>query len=97
MQASTAPTPGSPETPVLWDMLVVGGGPSGSAAALRALQLRPSARVAILDAADFPRDKACGDGIAPHGLRCRRRKCWKSAMPAPPPKAATSTSPPPRP
>lgn len=68
MQASTP----SPETPGLWDVIVVGGGPSGSAAALRALQLRPSARVAILDAADFPRDKACGDGIAPHGLEVLR-------------------------
>lgn len=50
------------------DLLVVGGGPAGSAAALRALQLRPDAQVTIVDAARFPRDKACGDGIAPHGL-----------------------------
>jgi flavin-dependent dehydrogenase len=50
------------------DLLVVGAGPAGSAAALRALQLRPSANVVLVDAAAFPRDKACGDGIAPHGL-----------------------------
>ncbi|WP_250292507.1 geranylgeranyl reductase family protein [Frankia sp. CiP1_Cm_nod1] len=50
------------------DLLVVGAGPAGCAAALRALQLRPHTRVVLLDAADFPRDKACGDGIAPHGL-----------------------------
>jgi geranylgeranyl reductase family protein len=50
------------------DVLVVGGGPAGSAAALRALQIRPDATVVIADAAEFPRDKACGDGIAPHGL-----------------------------
>ncbi|AEH11160.1 MULTISPECIES: NAD(P)/FAD-dependent oxidoreductase [Protofrankia] len=50
------------------DLLVVGAGPAGCAAALRALQLRPRTRVVLLDAADFPRDKACGDGIAPHGL-----------------------------
>jgi flavin-dependent dehydrogenase len=50
------------------DLLIVGGGPAGSAAALRALQLRPDANVVIVDAAAFPRDKACGDGIAPHGL-----------------------------
>ncbi|HMA47379.1 MAG TPA: geranylgeranyl reductase family protein [Frankiaceae bacterium] len=54
--------------PEVFDLLVVGGGPAGSAAALRALQLRPDARVAVVDAARFPRDKACGDGIAPHGL-----------------------------
>ncbi|GIH75157.1 geranylgeranyl hydrogenase BchP [Planobispora longispora] len=47
--------------------MVVGGGPAGSAAALRAKQLRPRARVLLLDKADFPRDKACGDGIAAHG------------------------------
>jgi geranylgeranyl reductase family protein len=51
----------------LWDLVVVGGGPAGAAAALRARQLRPDARVLLLDRADFPRDKACGDGIAAHG------------------------------
>jgi menaquinone-9 beta-reductase len=51
----------------VWDLVVVGGGPAGSAAALRARQLRPDARVLLLDRATFPRDKACGDGIAAHG------------------------------
>src|SRR3954451_21558727 len=51
-----------------YDVVVVGAGPAGSAAALRALQVRPDARVLLLDRADFPRDKACGDGIAPHGI-----------------------------
>ncbi|WP_245966704.1 NAD(P)/FAD-dependent oxidoreductase [Sphaerisporangium album] len=51
----------------VWDLIIVGGGPAGSAAALRAKQLRPDARVLLLDKADFPRDKACGDGIAAHG------------------------------
>ena len=46
------------------DVAVVGAGPAGAAAALRILQLRPDASVALLDAADFPRDKTCGDGIA---------------------------------
>ncbi|WP_037969458.1 NAD(P)/FAD-dependent oxidoreductase [Streptosporangium amethystogenes] len=50
----------------VWDLAVVGGGPAGAAAALRARQLRPDARVLLLDRADFPRDKACGDGIAAH-------------------------------
>ncbi len=48
------------------DVAVVGAGPAGAAAALRMLQLRPDARVLLLDAADFPRDKVCGDGVAPH-------------------------------
>ncbi|MEW9532196.1 NAD(P)/FAD-dependent oxidoreductase [Microbispora sp. NPDC049125] len=50
----------------VWDVVIVGGGPAGSAAALRARQLRPDARVLLLDKAAFPRDKACGDGIAAH-------------------------------
>ena len=48
------------------DVAVVGAGPAGSASALRVLQLRPDARVLLLDAAAFPRDKACGDGVAAH-------------------------------
>ncbi len=50
----------------VWDVVVVGAGPAGSAAALSALQQRPNARVLLLDRHDFPRDKSCGDGIAPH-------------------------------
>jgi menaquinone-9 beta-reductase len=46
------------------DVAVVGAGPAGSASALRVLQLRPDARVLLLDAAAFPRDKTCGDGVA---------------------------------
>lgn len=52
----------------MWDVAVVGSGPAGAAAALRALQLRPQADVLLIDRAVFPRDKACGDGIAPHVL-----------------------------
>jgi len=48
----------------VYDVAVVGAGPAGAAAALRALQVRPDARVLLLDAATFPRDKTCGDGIA---------------------------------
>lgn len=52
----------------MWDLAVVGAGPAGSAAALGALRARPGARVLLLDRADFPRDKSCGDGVAPHAL-----------------------------
>lgn len=48
-----------------WDLAVVGCGPAGSAAALGALRVDPSLRVALLDRAEFPRDKSCGDGVAP--------------------------------
>lgn len=49
-----------------WDLLVVGAGPAGTATALGALHHDPTLRVLIVDRQDFPRDKSCGDGIAPH-------------------------------
>ncbi|MFE7812466.1 NAD(P)/FAD-dependent oxidoreductase [Streptomyces sp. NPDC057433] len=55
-------------TPTHWDLAVVGAGPAGAATALGALRTDPDLRVALLDRADFPRDKACGDGVAPHVL-----------------------------
>src|SRR4051795_9541057 len=51
-----------------WDVVVVGGGPAGGATAAAARRASPTARVLILDRADFPRDKVCGDGIAPEAL-----------------------------
>ena len=52
----------------VWDLVVVGAGPAGSAAALGALRARPGASVLLLDAAGFPRDKTCGDGVAPEAV-----------------------------
>ncbi|HET6738514.1 MAG TPA: NAD(P)/FAD-dependent oxidoreductase [Kribbella sp.] len=52
----------------MWDVIVVGAGPAGASAALGALAADPSLSVLLLDRHDFPRDKACGDGIAPHVL-----------------------------
>ncbi len=49
-------------------MAVVGAGPAGAAAALGALRRAPGATVVLLDRADFPRDKVCGDGIGPEGI-----------------------------
>jgi menaquinone-9 beta-reductase len=49
-----------------WDVVVVGGGPAGSAAALAAGTA--GAAVLVLDRADFPRDKVCGDGVAAEAL-----------------------------
>jgi geranylgeranyl reductase family protein len=51
-----------------WDVVVVGGGPAGAACAAAARRTDPTARVLVLDRADFPRDKVCGDGIAPEAL-----------------------------
>jgi len=46
---------------------VVGGGPAGSTAAL--VLARAGARVALIDKARFPRDKACGDLVGPRGVQ----------------------------
>ena len=48
------------------DILVVGAGPAGSAAALRAA--RAGRDVTVLDLASFPRDKTCGDGLTPRAV-----------------------------
>ncbi|QIK65896.1 geranylgeranyl reductase family protein [Nocardioides sp. HDW12B] len=53
---------------VVHDLVVVGSGPAGAATALGALAVDPDLSVLLLDRADFPRDKSCGDGVAPHVL-----------------------------
>ena len=52
--------------PVHADVLVVGAGPAGSAAA--AWAARGGAEVVLADAAVFPRDKTCGDGLTPRAV-----------------------------
>ena len=48
------------------DVLVVGAGPGGSAAA--AYAAAAGRDVVLLDAATFPRDKTCGDGLTPRAV-----------------------------
>jgi geranylgeranyl reductase family protein len=50
-----------------FDVIVVGGGPAGSIAAF--VLARGGARVALIDKAQFPRDKACGDVVGPRALQ----------------------------
>ena len=49
------------------DAIVVGAGPAGSAAAQ--LLSAHGLDVLLLDRAEFPRDKTCGDGLTPRALR----------------------------
>jgi geranylgeranyl reductase family protein len=53
-------------TPTRTDVLVVGAGPAGSAAAAWAADAGHD--VVLADAAVFPRDKACGDGLTPRAI-----------------------------
>ncbi len=49
------------------DVLVVGAGPAGVAAGMRAH--RRGADTLVIDRAEFPRDKTCGDGLTTAALR----------------------------
>ncbi|MDG3009189.1 geranylgeranyl reductase family protein [Rhodococcus sp. D2-41] len=48
------------------EVLVVGAGPAGSAAA--AWAARSGRDVVLVDSAEFPRDKTCGDGLTPRAM-----------------------------
>lgn len=49
-----------------WDVIVAGAGPAGSALAIRLAEA--GARVLLVDRAEFPRDKLCGEFLSP--------ECW---------------------
>lgn len=49
------------------DLLVIGAGPAGAAAAIEAR--RTGLGVLVIDKAHFPRDKCCGDGLTAGALR----------------------------
>jgi len=54
------------ELPTRTDVLVVGAGPAGAAAA--AWTARFGMDTVLADAATFPRDKTCGDGLTPRAI-----------------------------
>lgn len=56
-----------PNDHVVHDLVVVGAGPAGVAAALTAT--RRGCDVVVVDKATFPRDKCCGDGLTTLALR----------------------------
>ena len=49
------------------DVLVIGAGPGGSAAAYHLA--RHGVDVTVVEKASFPREKVCGDGITPRGVK----------------------------
>ena len=49
------------------DVLVVGGGPAGSAAGF--WLAKAGHDVCVLERKAFPRDKTCGDGLTPRAVR----------------------------
>ena len=48
------------------DLLVIGAGPAGAAAAIRGA--RGGAKVVVFDKAPYGRDKVCGDGLTPRAI-----------------------------
>ncbi|HTT18650.1 MAG TPA: NAD(P)/FAD-dependent oxidoreductase [Candidatus Sulfotelmatobacter sp.] len=54
-----------------YDVIVVGGGPSGSTLAWKLA--RSGVNTLVLDGARFPREKVCGDYVEPGGLRLLKR------------------------
>jgi geranylgeranyl reductase family protein len=50
-----------------WDVLVVGGGPAGSAAAYWLAER--GHRVLVVEKKRFPREKTCGDGLTPRAVK----------------------------
>jgi geranylgeranyl reductase family protein len=67
MTAGTARHPRSVDSPARFDLVVVGAGPAGTAAAITGRALGLS--VLLVDKATFPRDKTCGDGLTSGALR----------------------------
>ncbi len=59
------------ELPARCDVLVVGAGPAGSAAAITLA--RAGLDVVLVDQHSFPRDKVCGDGLIPDAHNALRK------------------------
>jgi flavin-dependent dehydrogenase len=66
------------------DVVIVGGGPAGSATGLALAQLDPALarRTLLLDRAAFPRDKTCAGGLIPHTLGILRELGLSLAVPS---------------
>ena len=56
-----------PKDEVNFDVIIVGGGPAGSAAACYAA--KEGLKVLLLEKEEFPRDKVCGDAVGGKALK----------------------------
>ncbi len=54
-----------------YDVIIAGAGPAGSSLAIQLGRMGRS--VLLLDRSEFPREKACGEGIMPSGVAALRR------------------------
>ena len=59
------------KTPELFDLVIVGAGPAGTAAALRGREL--GATVCVVEAVRFPRPRVCGGWTGPAGVAALRK------------------------
>lgn len=53
----------------LWDVAIVGGGPSGISTAMHLQAAAPRARIVVLEKARYPREKICAGGIGARAIR----------------------------
>ncbi len=72
----------------LYDVVIVGAGPGGSATAISLA--RAGWKVLLIDKANFPRDKVCGDMISPRSQRVLRALGCSPALEAACPNRVTS-------
>jgi geranylgeranyl reductase family protein len=75
-------TPSNPSTAVdRAEVIIVGAGPGGTAAALRLAQLGVR-DLMLVDVHDFPRDKTCGSGLSPRAIATLRQlDAWNRIEP----------------
>ena len=65
--ARTGPAAAAPAVTEEADVIVVGAGPAGSATA--SYLARAGVNVLVLEKAQFPREKVCGDGLTPRAVK----------------------------
>lgn len=63
---------------MIWDTIVVGAGPGGCSVAYHLA--KEGHKVLLLDKSTFPRDKVCGDAIAPRALRLLQKMKFEPCL-----------------